>query len=62
MDVPSAGRWEGVRVTGIPLQCTRKKPRRCTYAWTYHGKAEWLTSCPKCKATVLIKKATEAKE
>ena len=45
-------------MTDIQLQCKRRKPKRCEYRWTYTGNAEWVTSCPKCKNTVTVKKAT----
>ncbi len=32
--------------------------RRCGYEWEYGGKSEWYASCPRCRTSVRVGKAT----
>jgi ribosomal protein S27E len=42
---------KGEADTGIKLKC-----KRCNHKWMYHGKSDWYTSCPICKAMVDVRK------
>jgi len=37
------------------------KHNTCGYVWEYNGNAIALTSCPRCRGTVFIKRSTTKK-
>jgi hypothetical protein len=48
----------------LRLKCPRQNPRICGHEWTYTPKKPgvWVTSCPKCKTTVIINKASKRRK
>ena len=36
--------------------------QRCSYNWSYRGKNQYVTSCPKCKTSVMINNNNKVKE
>jgi len=45
---------KGHNIASITLNC-----QRCKYNWNYTGKAEWVTSCPRCKTSVMVNQNNE---